>query len=50
MGSLRNAVMKEKDEELALFFEMYRLEKEQDDLLLLENSDEFDAPLGMENF
>nr|GMD02074.1 mucin-5AC isoform X2 [Ipomoea batatas]GMD14875.1 mucin-5AC isoform X2 [Ipomoea batatas] len=46
MGSLRNAVMKEKDEELALFFEMYRLEKEQDDLLLLENSDEFDAPLG----
>nr|GMC92866.1 mucin-5AC-like isoform X1 [Ipomoea batatas]GMC98329.1 mucin-5AC-like isoform X1 [Ipomoea batatas] len=46
MGSLRNAVMKEKDDELALFFEMYRLEKEQDDLLLLENSDEFDAPLG----
>lgn len=42
MGSLRSSGMKEKDEELTLFLEMRRREKD----LLLQNSDEFDAPLG----
>ncbi|VFQ72831.1 unnamed protein product [Cuscuta campestris] len=40
MGSLWNS---EKEDELALFFEMRTRE---DDLLLLQNSDVFDAPLG----
>ncbi|XP_059317911.1 uncharacterized serine-rich protein C215.13-like [Lycium ferocissimum] len=43
MGSFRNSVMKEKEEELALFFEMRRKEKERDDLLLFQNNDEFDG-------
>ncbi|KAL3834851.1 hypothetical protein ACJIZ3_009587 [Penstemon smallii] len=44
MGSLR---MKDnKDEDLALFREMRKREKERNNLLLLQNSDEFDAPLG----
>ncbi|XP_051138445.1 uncharacterized protein LOC127256465 isoform X2 [Andrographis paniculata] len=44
MGSVR---MKDgKDEDLALFREMRKREKERNDLLLLQNSDEFDAPLG----
>lgn len=42
-------MIKEKDEELGLFLEMRRREKERNDLLLLQNSDEFDAPLGMED-
>nr|GMC63877.1 mucin-5AC isoform X1 [Ipomoea batatas] len=46
MGSLRSSMIKEKDEELGLFLEMRRREKERNDLLLLQNSDEFDAPLG----
>lgn len=46
MGSLKNSVMKEKEEELGLFLEMRRREKERNDLLLFQNSDEFDAPLG----
>ncbi|XP_042504821.1 zonadhesin-like isoform X2 [Macadamia integrifolia] len=37
--------MKEKEEELALFLEMRKREKERDSLLL-HNSEEFDAPLG----
>ncbi|XP_009603323.1 uncharacterized serine-rich protein C215.13-like isoform X1 [Nicotiana tomentosiformis] len=45
MGTLRSSGMKEKDEELTLFLEMRRREKERNDLLL-QNSDEFDAPLG----
>ncbi|CAH9098164.1 unnamed protein product [Cuscuta europaea] len=45
MGSLRSSIMKEKDEELGLFLEMRRREKERNDLLLQE-SEEFDAPLG----
>lgn len=45
MGGLRSSVMKEKDEELALFLEMKKREKERSDLLL-HNSEEFDAPLG----
>ncbi|KAL1535505.1 mucin-5AC-like [Salvia divinorum] len=44
MGSLR--LRDNKDEELALFREMRRRDKERNDLLLLQNSDEFDAPLG----
>ena len=47
MGSLKTSMMKEKDEELALFFEMQKREKERNNLLLLNNSDDFDAPLGM---
>ncbi|KAJ9683802.1 hypothetical protein PVL29_016345 [Vitis rotundifolia] len=46
VGSLRSSVMKEKDEELALFLEMRKREKERSHLLLLQNSEEFDAPLG----
>ncbi|VFQ99470.1 unnamed protein product [Cuscuta campestris] len=46
MGSLRSSIMKEKDEELGLFLEMRRREKERHDLLLLQESEEFDAPLG----
>ncbi|KAJ8540466.1 hypothetical protein K7X08_030385 [Anisodus acutangulus] len=42
MGSFRNSVMREKEEELALFFEMRRKEKERDDLLF-QNNDEFDG-------
>ncbi|XP_009605096.1 endochitinase A-like isoform X1 [Nicotiana tomentosiformis] len=47
MGSFRNSVMKEKEEELALFLEMRRREKDRNDLLLFQNGDEFDAPLGL---
>ncbi|KAA8539588.1 hypothetical protein F0562_026280 [Nyssa sinensis] len=45
VGSLRTSMMKEKDEELALFLEMRKREKERNNLLL-QNSEEFDAPLG----
>ncbi|KAK7305856.1 hypothetical protein VNO77_43768 [Canavalia gladiata] len=44
-GGLRTSVMKEKDEELALFLEMKKREKERNDLLL-HSSEEFDAALG----
>ncbi|XP_027335260.1 mucin-5AC [Abrus precatorius] len=44
-GGLRASVMKEKDEELALFLEMKKREKERNDLLL-HTSEEFDAALG----
>ncbi|KAL3523963.1 hypothetical protein ACH5RR_016797 [Cinchona calisaya] len=46
MGSLRMSIMKEKEDDLALFLEMRKREKERNNLLLLHNSDEFDAPLG----
>lgn len=46
-GGLRGSVMKEKDEELALFLEMKKREKERNDLLL-HNSDELDSPLGID--
>jgi len=39
--------MKEKEEELALFLEMKKREKERSDLLL-NGSEEFDAPLGID--
>ncbi|XP_062154821.1 uncharacterized protein LOC133862916 [Alnus glutinosa] len=45
LGGLRASVMKEKEEELALFLEMRKREKERNDLLL-NNSEELDAPLG----
>ncbi|XP_022880082.1 mucin-5AC-like isoform X2 [Olea europaea var. sylvestris] len=44
MGNLRQK--DSKDEELALFQEMCKREKERNNLLLLQNSNEFDAPLG----
>ncbi|XP_020217097.1 proteoglycan 4 [Cajanus cajan] len=44
-GALRASVRKEKEEELALFLEMKKREKERNDLLL-NSSEEFDAPLG----
>ncbi|KAJ7963998.1 mucin-17-like isoform X1 [Quillaja saponaria] len=43
--SMRSSVMKEKEEELALFLEMKKREKERNDLLL-NSSEEFDPPLG----
>ena len=46
-GGLRASVMKEKEEELALFLEMKKREKERNDLLL-NSSEEFDAPLGID--
>lgn len=45
-GGFRASVMKDKEEELALFLEMKKREKERSDLLL-NGSEEFDAPLGM---
>ncbi|KAF6147065.1 hypothetical protein GIB67_036784 [Kingdonia uniflora] len=39
------SVMKEKEEELALFLEMRKREKERDNMLSLQSSEEFDAPL-----
>lgn len=50
MGSLRSSATKEKEEELALFLEMRKREKERNNLLLLQNSAEFDAPLGTNLF
>ncbi|KAL2555671.1 proline-rich family protein [Forsythia ovata] len=47
MGSLRTSVMKDtRDEDLALFREMRKRDKERNNLLLLQSSDEFDSPLG----
>ncbi|XP_052199986.1 uncharacterized protein LOC127806626 isoform X2 [Diospyros lotus] len=46
IGGLRTSTMKEKEDELALFLEMRRREKERNDLLL-QNSEELDAPLGL---
>ncbi|KAI5670509.1 hypothetical protein M9H77_10873 [Catharanthus roseus] len=46
MGSLRASMRKEKEEDLALFLEMRKREKERNNLLLLQNTEEFDAPLG----
>ncbi|XP_023517239.1 zonadhesin [Cucurbita pepo subsp. pepo] len=45
VGGLRASVMKDKEEELALFLEMRKREKERNDLLS-NNVEEFDAPLG----
>ncbi|XP_057980893.1 uncharacterized protein LOC131166395 [Malania oleifera] len=45
IGSLRTSMMKEKEEELALFLDMRRREKERNSLLL-HNSEELDAPVG----
>lgn len=46
LGSVKTSVRKEKEEELALFLEMRKREKERHNNLL-HNSEEFDAPLGM---
>ena len=46
VGGLRASVMKDKEEELALFLEMRKREKERNDLLS-NNVEEFDAPLGI---
>lgn len=45
-GRNPGSVMKEKDEELALFLEMRKREKERNSLLLLHSSDDCDPPLG----
>ncbi|GAV85078.1 hypothetical protein CFOL_v3_28517 [Cephalotus follicularis] len=42
----RASMTKEKEEELALFLEMKKREKEHSNLLLFNNTDEFDAPLA----
>lgn len=46
LGGLRASATTEKDEELALFLEMKRREKERNDLLF-HTSEEFDASLGI---
>ncbi|KAM7491927.1 hypothetical protein LguiA_034848 [Lonicera macranthoides] len=46
LGRVKTSVMKEKEEELALFLEMRKREKERNNNLL-HNSEEFDAPLGL---
>ncbi|XVF40698.1 hypothetical protein PTKIN_Ptkin01aG0135600 [Pterospermum kingtungense] len=43
---LRASMMKEKEEELALFLEMRKREKEQSNLLLSHSSEDFDAPFA----
>ncbi|KAJ6317774.1 hypothetical protein OIU76_013335 [Salix suchowensis] len=43
---LRATMMKEKEEELALFLEMKKREKEQNNLLLFNNTEDFEAPFG----
>ncbi|CAK9173568.1 unnamed protein product [Ilex paraguariensis] len=45
MGGTRTSLMREKEEELALFLEMRNREKERDNLLF-QNTEEFDAPFG----
>ncbi|XP_028104200.1 mucin-5AC isoform X1 [Camellia sinensis] len=45
MASMRTSMIKDKEEELSLFREMRKREKDRNNLLL-HNSDEFDAPLG----
>ena len=46
VGGLRASVRKDKEEELALFLEMRKREKERNDLLS-NHAEEFDAPLGI---
>lgn len=46
VGSLRTSMKKEKEEDLALFLEMRKREKERNNLLL-QNPDELGAPAGM---
>ncbi|KAG5239938.1 mucin-5AC [Salix suchowensis] len=43
---LRATMMKEKEEELALFLEMKKREKEQNNLLLFNNTEDFEAPFA----
>ncbi|KAF8022151.1 hypothetical protein BT93_G2333 [Corymbia citriodora subsp. variegata] len=45
LGHRQQQMMREKEEDLALFLEMRKREKERNDLLL-NNAEEFDAPLG----
>lgn len=45
-GRTVGSVMKDKEEDLALFIEMRKRDKERNNLLL-QNSDELDQPLGM---
>lgn len=47
-GGLTASLTTEKDEELALFLEMRKREKERNDLLL-HTSEEFDAALGIDS-
>ncbi|KAK1415513.1 hypothetical protein QVD17_31296 [Tagetes erecta] len=47
MGSFRKPVMKEKEEELSLFLEMRKREKDRGDLLLQNTEDEFNSSLGL---
>jgi hypothetical protein len=42
--------MKEKEEELALFLEMKKREKEQNNLFLINNTEDFEAPFGNNTF
>jgi len=48
-GGLMGSGTTEKDEELALFLEMRKREKERNDLLL-HTSEEFDSALGINSF
>ncbi|KAL4576162.1 hypothetical protein LXL04_012251 [Taraxacum kok-saghyz] len=49
MGSFRNSAMREKEDELGLFLEMRKREKERHDLLLHNVEEEFDSSLGSRN-
>ncbi|CAH1438735.1 unnamed protein product [Lactuca virosa] len=46
MGSFRNSAMREKEDELGLFLEMRKREKERHDVLLHNAEEEFDSSLG----
>ncbi|XP_030534348.1 mucin-5AC isoform X1 [Rhodamnia argentea] len=46
LGHRQQQMMKDKEEDLALFLEMRKREKERNDLLLNNAEEEFDAPLG----
>lgn len=46
-GRSLGSAMKEKEEELALFLEMRKREKERSSMLLLQSPDELETPLGM---
>ena len=46
LKSHRASAMREKEDDLALFLEMRKREKEKNDLLLLRDSEELDESLG----
>lgn len=47
LKSLHSSTMREKEDDLALFLEMRKREKDKNDLLLLQDADELDDSLGI---